>query len=812
VHNVFRIGAVTGRILSTEGEPAAGIPVNAITAEQSSQSADGDRGVSYSAKTSSSGHYRLDGIPEGRYYVTAGLIGFPTYYPGVSQIMSAAVVSVRVGETAPNTDFALAIPLEGLRVSGRVIRPTSQEAPPSEQVVLAGPGEKPTAPFNIPFRQESAVHSDGSFEFFVLRAGTYALSVTSGILVQPVSVVVADKDVVGIQLRPHRTVDITGVVNLEAGRMQPALNVSSPSPRVHVTGRVIDRRGPSSISPSKVVLSGAAETLEAGVDGEGSFEFPMVLPGRYVLKAAKPPGPPDSELDGFEDPFQKTPVEVGNRNVSGIELVLRAMSAVRARVVVEDGGPIIPGGFRFSATVSSGRRITPGWMGPWPDGTLQLWLPEGEYRLSVDLRGEYALKSLTWGSTDLLIQPLKISASSSRDLEIQLTLRLTKSAKVRGRVRAPGLRGETAAPYKMSAYRAGALVEWYSIVSNVDGTFETTVIPGVYTLSVQTKSPDRTVHAPGAPRLSTLPFQVAGRDVSGIEINLPRWKEVRGRLILEDDGPPLASATLSLTGDSVSTHVIIAPGPDGTFSATLPEGEYWCSVQGFADGYAVTSLTYGSTNLFTERLRVSAADDAELHVRFVVTPQARMVKVSGRVVRSGVGARIAAVDSRAARTGRISIAGWTKQDALLNPDGSFEFLQVTPGWYRLQFDLGMYSATISGVRVPHEGLTSLTLLAASGHVIVEEGGSLPSSLFITAKHESIDDENYKPQIRLNADGSFTLLLVPGDQWISCLASQPFYMAQSMYYGSTDVLHNRLRIESTDSPLELVITLGRRFVT
>jgi hypothetical protein len=251
---------------------------------------------------------------------------------------------------------------------------------------------------------------------------------------------------------------------------------------------------------------------------------------------------------------------------------------------------------------------------------------------------------------------------------------------------------------------------------------------------------------------------------------------------------------------------MIAPGPDGTFSMTLPEGEYWCSVQGFADGYAVSSLTYGSTNLLDERIKVSTADNAELHVRFIVTPQARMVKVSGRVIRPDAGA----VNSRAG--GRISIAGWTKHDSLLHPDGSFEFFRVTPGWYRLQLDLGMYSASIEGVRVPHEGLTGLTLLAASGHVIVEEGGSLPSFVFITAKHESFTEESYRPRISLQADGSFTILLVPGDQWISCIASQPFYRALAMSYGSTDVFNKPLRIESTDSPSELVITLGRRFVT
>src|SRR4030095_4297530 len=113
------------------------------------------------------------------------------------------------------------------------------------------------------------------------------------------------------------------------------------------------------------------------------------------------------------------------------------------------------------------------------------------------------------------------------------------------------------------------------------------------------------------------------------------------------------------------------------------------------------------------------------------------------------------------------------------------------------------------VRVTHEGLAGSTLLAASGRVFVEEGGSLPSSFYVTIKHESSTEENYRPKVSLQADGSFTILLFPGDQWISCIATEPFYMAQSMFYGSTDVLNGPLRIGPNDSPLELGITLGLR---
>lgn len=872
MNNLFPIGAVTGHVLSTEGQPAAGISVNAIPVDQCSQPPNGVS-VDYSAKTWSSGNYRLDGIPAGRYYITAGLSQLPTYYPGVSQVASATVVSISAGGTARNIDFALTIPLDGLRVSGRVIRPHRHGAIAGERVVLTGPGEKPTAPFTVPYRQECVVHPDGSFQFLVVRAGAYALSVIAAeMLLQPVSIVVVDKHVVGIELRLHEAVDVTAVVKVEnevqptvalvfdgvytttqtitsgllkarlpdgeyrvsltglpigytletmiagsvnllenplkisAGETPPqiviTLKASSPSPWVNVKGHVIDRRGPGSVMPRDVLLGGAAERLKAEVDGDGAFEFPRVLPGRYTLKAQD-----RSELDAFEDPFQTMLIDVGNKNLDGVEFVLPATRRIITRLIVEDG-PIVPRGFQFFVTDSSGRQRTPGGWGPWPDGTIYLWLPDGEYRLTVKPPDEYALRSLTAGSTNLLTDPLKISASTSKDLEIQLTLRFTKSAKLSGRLKTHRLGDEAAAPYKINVWRAGAMLEWHSILTNADGTFQTKVMPGVYHLSVQRKLPDGTAPI-GLPHLSTLAVPAGDKDVSGIEINMPRWKEVRGRLMLQDDAPPLVHLTLKLTGDSVSTYITLAPGPDGNFSATLPEGEYWCSVSGFPEGYAVSSATYGRTNLFTERLKITAEDAGELQIRIVPTPQVKMVKVSGRVVRPIASAETPAVDSRTARPPRISISGSTKQDALLKRDGSFEFSKLIPGRFRVQLDATIASAEI-GVWVPGEGVAGLTLLAVPGRVVVEDGGRLPSTFFMSAKHEPSfwPEDNYGPRVSLQADGSFTALLVPGVQRISCSATQPFYQVRSISYGSTNVLHKAFTIGHENSPLELVIVLGK----
>src|SRR5262249_50044652 len=144
-----------------------------------------------------------------------------------------------------------------------------------------------------------------------------------------------------------------------------SLEASSPPPWVKVRGRVVDRRGPTSLSPRKVVLCSDATVIhEADVGGDGSFEFGMVLRGRYILQPAKAPRPRGKRGDLSEDPFETAPIEVRDSDLKGIELVLPGMKHISIRAIVEGGGPIIPGRFLFSATDASGRRVIPGWFGP----------------------------------------------------------------------------------------------------------------------------------------------------------------------------------------------------------------------------------------------------------------------------------------------------------------------------------------------------------------------------------------------------------------------------------------------------------------
>ena len=86
-------GTITGRILSIEGVPAAGVRVTAMALREPGQ-AEGISVHSSITQTDGTGRYRLEDVPAGRYHITAGLLDAPTYYPGVSTLSTATVIVI----------------------------------------------------------------------------------------------------------------------------------------------------------------------------------------------------------------------------------------------------------------------------------------------------------------------------------------------------------------------------------------------------------------------------------------------------------------------------------------------------------------------------------------------------------------------------------------------------------------------------------------------------------------------------------------------------------------------------------------------
>jgi Carboxypeptidase regulatory-like domain len=96
-------GVVAGTLRQPNGNPAAGVRVAAMAADETA--AGNLSTLAVLTQTDAAGHYRLEDIPPGRYYIVAGRVNTPTFYPGAQDAGSGKVITVTAGTTNDGIDF-----------------------------------------------------------------------------------------------------------------------------------------------------------------------------------------------------------------------------------------------------------------------------------------------------------------------------------------------------------------------------------------------------------------------------------------------------------------------------------------------------------------------------------------------------------------------------------------------------------------------------------------------------------------------------------------------------------------------------------
>ena len=463
-------GVVTGQLTMRDGTPAAGMRVGAMTVPASGQPVSSSSTIVGLTQTDSAGRYRIENVPAGRYYVIAGFVESPAYFPGVTSLNTATAINVTSANTVRGVDFVMVGGL-GVTVKGRVIRPASHPTTGPARIQLSG------GPVALP---DTAVNSDGTFEFQRVRPGPYNILVSSGTLARPVSVVVADKDINDVNVVLVTTVQLSGSLVIEGGGPIPRftlsflpfsggtaqsgvsiqnngsftlqipegeyrvgwnnlpagyvlksitsgptnmltdrLNVVGGSPiaplvvtlevfLVKVSGKVTGSPNFSNEGPIRLRLIGTTtgERFEVLVNSDGSFEFAKVLPGSYIATITTP-----------SIPFPNTTVLVTDKDTN-VEIVLAPMKNVTGRVTLEGPGLMPRLTFTLPAPVSGGFTSSVDAVSQ-PDGSFKVYMPEGERRITLNVPG-YTVKSLTYGSTDLLRDPIKLSAADTTEIRVVL--------------------------------------------------------------------------------------------------------------------------------------------------------------------------------------------------------------------------------------------------------------------------------------------------------------------------------------------------------------------------------------------------------
>jgi hypothetical protein len=229
-------GSISGQILSASGTPAAAVRVAAmaVDAQVANLSV-----LSAFAVTDSSGRYKIDNVEPGTYYVIAGLVAQPTYFPGVASQAGARTVEVRQGTSITGLDFKIVTtlasptptgffttpPLPTFSVSGKVALKAEQKLPPYLRIIPSGLISAPVRP-------------DGSFVATGLQAGTYWFG--TSLLPKSPDFVVVDKDVTGLSVTLPFTGQLIGSIETMARPLiEPIslwlIDAANPASRVGVS-------------------------------------------------------------------------------------------------------------------------------------------------------------------------------------------------------------------------------------------------------------------------------------------------------------------------------------------------------------------------------------------------------------------------------------------------------------------------------------------------------------------------------------------------------------------------------------------------
>jgi hypothetical protein len=233
-----------------------------------------------------------------------------------------------------------------------------------------------------------------------------------------------------------------------------------------------------------------------GVDvlPDGSFVFEQVTPGLYEIGVFPANGSTRTRIEVRDKDIESPPIRVDGGNLWG-------------RTTIEEGGEI-PGLTRMTTIVQGDPisfltiQITPesgprgrgrGSYSPVasvrPNGLFRLQLPAGGYRVSeLELPMGFTLKTLTYGSVDLLNSPFQVSEPPSPK-EMQMTVARAAPAgipwrTIRGRIEGPpqnrtlpvwvdisGTASATHGAGKINERRRG------EVQAQPDGAFEITGVP-----------------------------------------------------------------------------------------------------------------------------------------------------------------------------------------------------------------------------------------------------------------------------------------------------------------------------------------------
>jgi protocatechuate 3,4-dioxygenase beta subunit len=242
------------------------------------------------------------------------------------------------------------------------------------------------------------------------------------------------------------------VVSIAAGEQRAGIDVPLRLTRMfRVSGTVATSEGPArpipiSLWPANLQEASLAQQVGSTVsDASGRFTFLGIPPGQYLLRAIGEPPARGGGPGTASTLWVSAPVTVADRDIASMPLMLQSGFRVAGRLVVEGDTASLPMNRMFVTLESVDRTL----FGEFseiqvaPDGTFRsVEAPAARYRMTLPLPSGWFVKSITNGGRALEDLPFELKEALT-DLVITVS---NRGAQISGSVRtAAGAPDATAA-------------------------------------------------------------------------------------------------------------------------------------------------------------------------------------------------------------------------------------------------------------------------------------------------------------------------------------------------------------------------------
>jgi hypothetical protein len=401
---------------------------------------------------------------------------------------------------------------------------------------------------------------------------------------------------------------------------------------------------------------------ETDLRADGTFEFPKLFPGTYTI-----------QVPNVTSPLS---IDVAGRDIGNVVLnplppnpANEPYVPIAWRIQVEDGYPTPQ--FQANLTGPSTFSQHPVSSPPEVDGMYRTYVQKGEYRFRIGmLPPSYELKSIVSGATDLEKEPLKLDGPGPVVIVMNVAIAqpqdwLTLSGRVLGLANLPAsLSADSVEVIGQASDMRASPARLRS-----DGTFEPRrVLPGDYRLALRARDADGSF-----PVVHVHSMTATKANNPAVEFRIPDAVPIRGRVTV-DGNMPRPCPRLAVDGNPRTFTVQCQP--DGTFTGSLPAGDYRLQAWGFPMGYYwIKSLTFGDIDLLQQNMRLPAGSSSEIVMALGTIPSLPTGSVRGRIV--------PVPTSRESRVLIASMRGGLFETAI-RPDGSFEIPKLLTGDHRVR--------------------------------------------------------------------------------------------------------------------------------